>query len=475
MLLLVIKKEILEHLMSLRFSLTCILCFITLGFGLWVNGREYTENLADFRANATMHRLEVEDYGRSWMIVWQGVKVDLPLNIIQIFASRRAYDGIRTIQIAQDFEPQPASETTTNPFAKMFPRTDLIFFIGIVMSLLALVFSYDAVSGEKEQGTLRLMLSYSIPRDTYLMGKWIGGFISLVLPLVLGLICAVMITLIFRDVHYTPTNWMQLVLMLLFSVLYLAAIYSLGLFVSARTERPATAAVAVLLVWVILILAWPAVTPYLAARFGKASSLVDLEKKKRDVMKGAYEQAETESKAYDKAHDIPEKWWEKGIARDSEKILKKRVDMVDVYLKTVKFIAQEQEKLNNELLNGMTRQTLMGQHVSRLSPFSSFMYVMLAAAGEDAGNERTIRKQLIEYKDRLADYGFKKQREECEERLKGNKNPKYSCVDYPRFQMPALSLTHSLGAVALDVALLLIWNAVFFMGAYMSFLRYDAR
>jgi len=475
MLMLVIKKEILEHLMSLRFSLACILCFITLGLGLWVNGREYTENLADWRANTTMHRLEVEGYNQSWMIVWQGVKVDLPPNIMQIFASRRAYDGIRTIQFSQDFEPQPASGATTNPLANMFPRTDLIFFIGIVMSLLALVFSYDAVSGEKEQGTLRLMLSYSIPRDTYLLGKWIGGFISLILPLVLGLICAVMVTLVFRDVHYTPTNWMQMILMFLFAVLYLAAIYSLGLFVSARTERPATAAVAVLLVWVILVLAWPTVTPYLATRFGKASSLVDLDKRKRDVMKEAWEQYKKADKEYDKAHDIPEMWWENGVARDSEKILKKRIDMVDVELKAVKFLAQEQEKLNNEFLNGMTHQTMMGQHVSRLSPFSSFMYVILAAAGEDAGNERTLQKQLIEYKERLADYGFKKQREEGEERLKGNKKPNYSCVDCPRFQMPALSLSHAMGAVALDVALLLIWNAVFFMGAYMSFLRYDAR
>jgi ABC-type transport system involved in multi-copper enzyme maturation permease subunit len=475
MLALVIKKEILEHLMSLRFSLACILCFITLGLGAWVNSREYTENLADFRANVTMHRLEAESYNRAWMIIWQGAKVDLPLNIMQIFASRRAYDGVRTIQISQDFEPQPASGTATNPLAKMFPRTDLIFFVGIVMSLLALVFSYDAVSGEKEQGTLRLMLSYSIPRDTYLMGKWIGGFISLVLPLALGLICAVMITLVFRDVHYTPANWLQLALLFLFSVLYLAAIYSLGLFVSARTERPATAAVAVLLAWVILVLAWPAVTPYLAARFGKASSLVDLEKKKRDVIKGGWEQCEAAAKAYDQAHDIPEKWWESGLAWDSEKILKRRIDLNAVELKTVKFISQEQEKMNNDFLNGLTHQTMLGQHMSRLSPFSSFMYVMLAAAGEDAGDERAVRKQLVEYKDQLADYGFKKQREINEQRLKGDKNPPYSCADYPRFQMPVLSLSHSMGAVALDVALLLIWNAVFFMGAYMSFLRYDVR
>ncbi len=475
MLALVIKKEVLENLLSLRFSLACLLCFVTLGLGLWVNSWEYTENLADLRANAAMHRQEVERYNDSYMILWRGVKVDLPLNIMQIFVSRRADEGLRTIQIAPYLEPLSVASPKLTPLAHMFPRTDLIFFIGVVMSLLALVFSYEAVSGEKEQGTLRLMLSYSIPRDTYLLGKWIGGFVSLVLPLVVGLICAVMITLIFRDVHYTPANWAQLLLMFFVSMLYLSAIYSLGLFVSARTARPATSAVAVLLVWVILVLAWPAVTPYLATQFGRTSSLVDLEKSKRDVTNLAWEQMQTVSKAYDKSHGIPEKWWENGIAWDSEIILRKWMDMNDVQLKTSRFMTQEQEKLDNNFLNAINRQTLMGQHVSRLSPFSSFMYVLLAAGGEDAGNERVLRKQLIEYKGRIADYGFKKEGEQLEAQLKGEKNPKYSCSDYPRFQMPVMTMPHLLGGVVLDVALLLIWNAVFFMGAYMSFLRYDAR
>lgn len=475
MLALVIKKEVLEHLLSLRFSLACLLCFVTLGLGLWVNSWEYTGNLADLRANAAMHRQEVENYNESWMIWHRGVKVDLPLNIMQIFVSRRADDGLRTIQITPYTEPAAVASVKLNPLASMFPRTDLIFFVGIVMSLLALVFSYEAVSGEKEQGTLRLMLSYSLPRDTYLLGKWIGGFVSLILPLVAGLIGAVIITLVFRDVHYTPANWMQLLLIFLASVLYLAAIYSLGLFISARTERPATSAVAVLLVWVILVLAWPAVTPYLSAQFGRITSLVDLEKSKRDVHQRGWEQWEQASKAYDKAHEIPEKWWEKGINGNSEIMLRKWIAMNDATLKTISFITQEQEKLDNNLFNAINRQTLMGQRVARLSPFASFMYVALAAAGEDAGNERALRKQLIEYKGQLSAYGSKKEVEELEAQLKGEKNPKYSSADYPRFTVPLTTMPHVLGGMALDVALLLVWNVVFFMGAYMSFLRYDVR
>ena len=46
----------------------------------------------------------------------------------------------------------------------------------LIFWLLAIVFGYDAICGEKERGTLRLMLSCSVPRDTVLLAKWIGGF-----------------------------------------------------------------------------------------------------------------------------------------------------------------------------------------------------------------------------------------------------------------------------------------------------------
>ena len=45
-------------------------------------------------------------------------------------------------------------------------QVDWAFIIGYVLSLIALLFTFDAISGERERGTLRLMLANSIPRHT---------------------------------------------------------------------------------------------------------------------------------------------------------------------------------------------------------------------------------------------------------------------------------------------------------------------
>ncbi len=39
-----------------------------------------------------------------------------------------------------------------NPLPTLFPPLDLVFIVSIIMSLMAILFSYDAVCGEREKG-----------------------------------------------------------------------------------------------------------------------------------------------------------------------------------------------------------------------------------------------------------------------------------------------------------------------------------
>ena len=72
---------------------------------------------------------------------------------------------------------------------------DWAFIIGYVLSLIALLFTFDSVSGEREQGTLRLMLANSIPRHTVLIGKFLGALISITIPFLLAV-----------QIHGAPTS-----------------------------------------------------------------------------------------------------------------------------------------------------------------------------------------------------------------------------------------------------------------------------
>ena len=58
-----IKKEILEHLMSLRFAIACVLCLIVILSSLFVRCRDYAQVLDDCHQELAMerHRIDTMD------------------------------------------------------------------------------------------------------------------------------------------------------------------------------------------------------------------------------------------------------------------------------------------------------------------------------------------------------------------------------------------------------------------------------
>lgn len=46
-----------------------------------------------------------------------------------------------------------------NPLLRLFTTPDYAYIINIVISLLAMLFVFDSICGEKEQGTLKLLLA----------------------------------------------------------------------------------------------------------------------------------------------------------------------------------------------------------------------------------------------------------------------------------------------------------------------------
>jgi ABC-type transport system involved in multi-copper enzyme maturation permease subunit len=472
----IIKKEILEHLMTLRFALSCLLCLIVLCLGTYVNTQEYRKDLADYNGNVSMHRHELEQYTEPWQVRWPpGVKIDVSINVMRIFAARSGSRGAQVLTINQDDEPQPTETTGLNPVEWLFPRSDMTFFVGVIMSLLALVFSYDSISGEKERGTLRLMLSYSVPRDTVLIAKWVGGYVTLIIPFLLGLLCALVIVMASPDILLTSENWAQIAGMVALSLVYLSAVYSVGMFISARTANSASSAVVALLVWVLLVPIIPTITPYIAADVAPSGSISELAKQKREVILGVWDSFDAAEKKYDLENNIPERWWEKGLDWNSPAILKRRMALEDLTLLSLKKITAEQEKLNTEFLNRVETQAFVGKNISRCSLFSSYMYSLLACAAEDGSGERQKRKLVIDYKYELGDHSSVLEKQWLQARMDGKPKPLLKAAEIPKLRWPGNTITASTRDIFVDVALLLVWNVVFFMGAYMSFLKYDVR
>ena len=65
-----------------------------------------------------------------------------------------------------------------DPILAVFRFLDLTFIIQVVLSLFAIVLTYDSISGEREQGTLRLTFANAVPRGVYLVAKLIGTWLG---------------------------------------------------------------------------------------------------------------------------------------------------------------------------------------------------------------------------------------------------------------------------------------------------------
>jgi ABC-type transport system involved in multi-copper enzyme maturation permease subunit len=460
MLFLIIRKEILEHLLSLRFAISCIVCFVVILSSVFVLTKDYKEELSDYRTNLVMHRNEVLGYENRWELTDRGIKVDKPLNVMRIFFRGVDRGNTATVQVSPRREPEFQAGYAGNPVIPLFPPIDLTFFIGTIMSLLAIAFSYDAISGEKEQGTLRLLLSYSVPRDILLLAKWIGGYLALIVPFLLAILCGLIIVLAFPEVYLTAVNWGELGLILAVALLYISGMYSLGILVSTRTSMASTSITVLLLLWVVLVLGIPNIAPYIASQLSPAPSIQSVEKEKQFVEQGERRRFQKEFRAWiDNNPEARQRGgcWMGGICHGMQREGSLRA-------------ATAQEKISDHFRKNMGEQVDLTKILSRVSPLSSVVYAIGDLSGTGMKERNRFLKALNRYQGTFITYAFNKGIELAEGEVEN-----LDTSDYPKFIYKESKLGDRIRGVFSDFLTLVIWNIVFFMAAYLSFLRYDVR
>jgi ABC-2 type transport system permease protein len=115
-------------------------------------------------------------------------------------------------------------------------------FLAYVAPLLGLAFAFDAINGERAEGTLPRLLSQPIHRDDVVNGKFVAGLaiIALVLVSVVGAISA--FGLIRLGIVPAPAEVLRLVLWLLVTFVYVSLWLAFGMLLSVAVRRAATSA-----------------------------------------------------------------------------------------------------------------------------------------------------------------------------------------------------------------------------------------
>lgn len=131
-----------------------------------------------------------------------------------------------------------------------------------MFGLLALVFSYSGIAGEKEQGTLKLVCSHTVPRWEVLLGKILGHLLLLEALLVVGFGLFVFVVRFISGIPLTADAWVRIGWVFLAASLYTALVYLIGLFISARSSRSSIALVVSMFFWIVQVVLLPLTVNY---------------------------------------------------------------------------------------------------------------------------------------------------------------------------------------------------------------------
>ena len=461
------KREIYDNLNSLRFALTTVLLLGLMLINAIVHLQEHpvrmqkyhdavTESLNRLRSRTNLYHIAQEGPGylykkpSSLHFCADGGEDFLADNVHGGFWAWATNDLAGFWQL--DYMPATLNRKNIRPDTI---KIDWGFVIGYVLSLIAILFTFDSISGEREHGTLRLTLANPVPRHTVLIGKFLGALVSISVPFTLAILMNLLVISTASEVQLGTDAWSRLGVILFIAMLYLCLFLALGLLVSSRVRQSAASLVILLLLWVTFVVFMPSTLASIASGFSASMTYDEFNEHAIQLvneLRGEYDA---------RLQDMPEHTAQK-------------MELAGEYV--IKDVT-ERERLSHEYLTQQHAQIQLARSVTRVSPVVLVQHLLEVFAG--TGFERhhqfveNVQRYAREYREFVTDMD----RADPESlhiigTYEGMSKKPISPESIPTFE-DTLSLGRDLNAAAVDLLLLTLFFVVLLSGAFLAFVRVE--
>jgi ABC-type transport system involved in multi-copper enzyme maturation permease subunit len=489
----IIAKEFLNNILNLRFMIGLVLCLIVTVACIMILAHDYRQEMKDYNARVNIQDETLDNYA-----------VAKQYRTIRMLRPQKPPERFRLLIIGI-----PGNEALGffdyNPLPILFPPLDFLFIVTIIMSLLAILFSYDAIAGERQSGTLRLVISNSISRTQVLFGKFIGGSASLLIPFILALLVGVLYVSVNPVIQWDSSAWSELALLTAASITFITLFYLLGLMVSTFSRYSAVSILNCLFLWVLLILVIPNVCPYISAQFCRIPSIKETERRNREIeihsLDVAREHMIEAAKRFRLKYGVLFSEYESmgfggnshwGLGKHEDPKLQKAVEqraeaepefkaMVDAFQEENRKAQQElirireDNPLGDDLHRKAASQTKLAKNLACISPFANFVYVARDLTGTGLRSLEYFEQTKYEYERQARSYLDKKIDEARQKNPELEEGSFLDVSDRSRFVFKEEPLKGKLGQVLPYWGILVLFNIVFFVAAFAGFMRYDVR
>ena len=260
MLWILVRKELLINLLSLRFALGTAIVVILVAVVAYPLVEEYANRQQIYISEMKRSRKELEGTKVFSKISVSHHIAPVPLSVfarrdrdLPSFIRIDPYHVPNLVEGVGDAEAISIHGTEAKPvnlLLRIFSTIDLSSVVGIVLGLLAIFMVFDSFNGERERGTLPLIMACPVGRLQLLVSKFLGGLITLVIPLLAGFIVVGIIWNLSPAVEVNQSLILGTVTIFLFSIVFLSGFLALGLLVSLYTRESSSGLMLLLLIWI---------------------------------------------------------------------------------------------------------------------------------------------------------------------------------------------------------------------------------
>ena len=338
-----------------------------------------------------------------------------------------------------------------------YMQIDWVLVISVVLSFVAILFTFDAISGERERGTLRLILSNSVPRSQILIGKFLGVFLSISLPFLMATLINLFLLNAASHISLEARDWGQLGVIFLIAMVYMSIFIALGLLISARVNQPEISLTILLLIWVVFVVLTPNTLGSIVSGLKPAQTREEFFIRLREQREGLRER-------YPRPSGLPTR--QVPPTRGTE-----------MWAKHITAEAKLWERLRGERLKTQIDQIQFARSVARVSPASIVQYAVESLAGTGLSRHLQfvddVRRYAAQYREFLisADQADPDSPHLYFVRQGMSEKPvPYSAI--PKFE-DRIVLRESINAAMTDISLLVLFLVVLFAGALLAFVRVD--
>jgi len=474
---LLVERELKGILLSPKFTATFGVCSLLMLLSLFVGIEEYHHAVAQYET-----AIQLNDRELAGETSWWGIesKVYREPDPMQVFVSGVDYDVGRLSDISTwtEVKLKNSSYSDDSLFA-IFRFVDFTFIVQIVLSLFAILFTYDAINGERESGTLKLALSNAVPRARYVLAKFVGAWLGLTIPVLIPILLAILVVLLI-GLPLDGDNWAKLATFLGVSILYFTFFIALGILVSALTRRSSVSFLILLVIWVSLVLIIPRAATMTAGQVVRVAGVAEIDAKKDRYSTDrwlAYRSARMRQRDEREAQMANMTEAQRTVFREANQ-QKWMEEEDDLRQTTLEEMAEYGRKLDEDLNNQKAEMQAVAFSLSRFSPSSAYQIAAMNLAGTNIDVKTRYEQAMQAYRTAFTTFvNAKRQEERVQNRRRfgSEQTEPLDLTEMPRFQPPQYTYKEAIAPSVLDMGLLSLYSLLAFAGAFVAFLRYDVR